>query len=273
MPELPEVETTRRGLLPLICGRRLLRIDIRESRLRWPVDQALCAQFHGRPLTGLRRRGKYLIFDCSPGSLIVHLGMSGSLLCVPADQPALRHEHLDLVLDDGHSLRLRDPRRFGALLATEADPLQHPLLSRLGQEPLGAGFDGPCLYRLTRKRHSPVKTVIMDAHSIVGIGNIYASEALYRARLAPSRMAASLNEAECDCLAAAIRQTLEQALAAGGTTLRDFCASDGRPGYFQLQTSVYGRAGQPCPNCGGPIENKRIGQRSTFFCPNCQPDA
>lgn len=270
MPELPEVETTRRGLVPHLLNRRIQALRLREARLRWPVPAELVEWLPGRRILGLDRRAKYLLVGLDAGHLILHLGMSGSLRVLPADTPPQPHEHLDLVLEDGACLRLRDPRRFGALLWSPGDPLSHPLLRDLGPEPLEDPFDGDYLYRLSRRRRVAVKALIMDGRVVVGIGNIYANEALFRARIHPQRAAGDIGLVRYRRLATAIRQVLTEAIEQGGTSLRDFNQADGRPGYFAVALQVYGRAGQPCPACGRPLLEHRIGQRSSFFCGRCQ---
>jgi formamidopyrimidine-DNA glycosylase len=270
MPELPEVETTRRGLEPHLVGRRVMGVAVRNPNLRWPVAPEISARLPGRLVRGVARRGKYLLVDCSGGWLILHLGMSGSLRILPAASPPGKHDHFDLTLDDGTLLRLRDPRRFGAVLWTETDALRHPLLARLGIEPLSPEFGGDWLYRQTRARSAAIKQVLMDGQVVAGVGNIYANEALFRAGIRPQTPARRIGRKRCGVLADAVRETLRLAIAAGGSTLRDFAGSDGAPGYFQQQYCVYGRAGQPCPQCGGPVAEVRQGQRSTCYCPGCQ---
>ncbi len=260
----------RRGLAPHLEGRRIAALVVRERRLRWPVAEGLEARVTGQAIDRVGRRAKYLLIGLERGALLLHLGMSGSLRVLPLGRPPERHDHLDLVLDDGQMLRLRDPRRFGALLWSEGDPLHHPLLWGLGPEPLGPELDGAHLYRASRGRRVAVKQLIMDGAVVVGVGNIYASEALFAARILPTRPAESLDREEYARLVAAIRLVLGEALRAGGTTLRDFVREDGRPGCFAQQLRVYGRGGQPCPVCGEPVQRGRIGQRSTFFCPRCQ---
>ncbi|HET9701451.1 MAG TPA: bifunctional DNA-formamidopyrimidine glycosylase/DNA-(apurinic or apyrimidinic site) lyase, partial [Burkholderiales bacterium] len=233
MPELPEVETTRRGLLPRVVGKRIEGARAHDRRLRWPVPRNLARLVSGLRVESLERRGKYLLFRLGAGTLIVHLGMSGSLRLLPADTPREKHDHFDLVLEDGWLARLRDPRRFGAVLWQPGDPLRHALLEKLGPEPLEPGFDGAALHRATRRRGAAIKQVIMDSHVVVGVGNIYASEALFRAGIRPTTPARRLSLPRCEALACAIRETLEEAIAAGGSTLRDFVGSDGNPGYFQ----------------------------------------
>jgi formamidopyrimidine-DNA glycosylase len=268
VPELPEVEVTRRGITPHLAGRRISAVEIRESRLRWPVPQAV-RQLAGRTVRSIRRRGKYLLIDCGDGHLIVHLGMSGSLRVLPVGTPAGKHDHFDLVLDD-RVLRLRDPRRFGAVLWTAADVDTHPLLAHLGVEPLSRALAPARLHALTRGQRIPVKQFIMDAHRIVGVGNIYASESLFRAGIHPLTPAKRLSLERCAALSRAIKQTLRSAIRAGGSTLRDFVGADGIAGEFQLRTWVYDRAGMPCRRCGTPIKRLVQGARATYFCPRCQ---
>ena len=270
MPELPEVETIRRGLAPLLAGRRFARAIVRHRGLRWPVARDFERQLEARAIADVDRRGKYLLIRCDGGTLIVHLGMSGSLCVVPSSTPPGKHDHLDLALDDGRLLRFSDPRRFGSVHWVEHDPLEHPLLAALGPEPLAPGFDGDRLYTGTRGRKAAIKQVLMDGHVLAGIGNIYASEALFRAGIHPSRGAGRVSRARYRVLAEAIHTTLELALAAGGSTLRDFVDANGAPGCFQQQYGVYGRAGEPCRRCGSTIRLLRQGQRSTFYCPRCQ---
>lgn len=270
MPELPEVETTRRGLAPHLVGRRIAGVRCHQRELRWPVPAFLHRRLTGQVIRSIARRGKYLVLDCSNGALIVHLGMSGSLVLLPSATPRRAHEHFELLLEDGQALRLRDPRRFGAVLWEPGPALQNPLLAGLGPEPLEAAFSGKLLRRAFRTRSAAVKQVIMDSHVVAGIGNIYASEALFRAGIHPRTPALRLSAARCERLAGAIRTTLEEAIQAGGSSLRDFVGSDGRPGYFQHHYFVYGRAGAPCRRCGSPIRALRQGQRSSFFCPRCQ---
>ena len=269
MPELPEVETTRRGIAPLIAGNVVTGVVIRDARLRWPVPSTLPAELCGRELLSVRRRAKYLLFDFGAGHLIVHLGMSGSLrLLAPAEPPGL-HDHLD-ILFGSRLLRLRDPRRFGSVLWHEGDVSRHPLLVHLGVEPLEEAFSGDYLYRITRGRKIAIKQLLMNQTVVVGVGNIYASESLFRAGIRPRTPAARLSRARCDALAAAVKATLDAALAAGGSTLRDYVGSDGNSGCFQLQTFVYDRPGEPCRVCGQAIRMFRQGQRATYYCPGCQ---
>lgn len=272
MPELPEVEITRQGLLPLL-GRKVEQVTVRVPALRWPIPDHLSRTLTGQTLCQLRRRGKYILAQFETGCLLLHLGMSGRLALLPYAQPALKHDHFDLVFDDGRLLRLHDPRRFGALLWTIAPPEQHALLRELGVEPLDAAFDGTWLHHRLRGRNTAIKHAIMDHHLVVGVGNIYANEALFRAGIHPATPAATVSPARCRALAGEIKATLNDALRAGGSSLRDFLATDGHAGYFQQSYFVYGRTGQPCRRCGGAIEHLRQGQRSTFFCPRCQRGA
>ena len=269
MPELPEVETTRRGILPLL-GRKITSVVIRQPLLRWPVPEGLAQSLPGQHFLDLTRRGKYILARCEQGTLLMHLGMSGRLCMLEQYEPAGKHDHVDIGFDDGKVLRLRDPRRFGAMLWIDCDPRLHPLLAGLGPEPLEAAFDAAYLYAATRGRSVPIKTCIMDSHLVVGVGNIYASESLFRARIHPQTPAKRLTRARCARLVDEIRATLAQALEAGGSSLRDFFGADGNPGYFQQTYFVYGRTGEPCRACGNPIRSIRLGQRSTFFCPTCQ---
>ncbi|NBC13121.1 MAG: bifunctional DNA-formamidopyrimidine glycosylase/DNA-(apurinic or apyrimidinic site) lyase, partial [Gammaproteobacteria bacterium] len=245
MPELPEVETTLRGIAPHLRGRRILRLLARERRLRWPVPESVDAAVAGQPIEAVCRRAKYLLLHLPRGAVMLHLGMSGSLRVLPAATPPARHDHIDLVLDDGRCLRLRDPRRFGSLHWAPPPVEAHPLLAQLGPEPLSPGFDGAHLYRLSRGRRAPVKTFIMDSHVVVGVGNIYASEALHRAGIHPHRPAGRIALPRYERLAAGIKTVLAAAIAEGGTSLRDFVQEDGSPGYFARALQVYGRAGLP----------------------------
>lgn len=273
MPELPEVETVLRGLAPHVIGQSLRGARVSEHRLRWPVAPDLGRLVRGQTITSLERRGKYLIFHLTRGEkhhgLIIHLGMSGSLRLCPAGQRPEKHDHVDLILGNGPCLRLRDPRRFGAMLWSDA-PDQHPLIRNLGVEPLSDDFDGHTLHGLCAGRDTPIKSLIMDAHRVVGIGNIYANEALFHAGIHPLTPAGRVSRPRCNRLAAAAKETLRQAIAAGGSTLRDFVDGHGKPGYFQQTYYVYGRTGEACRVCGTPIRQFTQGGRSSFFCPGCQ---
>lgn len=268
MPELPEVETTRRGIAPHVVGARITGYRVRQSRLRWPVE--LPASIIGARVDAVARRAKYLGLVLPGGGVLIHLGMSGHLRVVGRDDIAGRHAHVDIEFDNGRILRLTDPRRFGSILYQVGDWLSHPLLAGLGPEPLTADFDGDYLFAQSRRRRVPIKSFIMDARVVVGVGNIYANEALFRAGLRPRRAAGRVSRAEYVALADAIRQTLTEAVAAGGTTLRDFLGSDGAAGYFSTQLSTYGRAGLPCTRCGAQLKGLRLAQRATVYCPKCQ---
>jgi formamidopyrimidine-DNA glycosylase len=270
MPELPEVETTRRGLEPVLVGQRIRAAVIRNRALRQPVPRQLARHLSGATIRALTRRGKYLLMDCGSGTLIVHLGMSGRLWVVNGATPTTKHDHFDLVLENGTVVRLRDPRRFGLVLWQAGDPLAHELLAEIGPEPLSREFDGAWLHRVTRNRGAAIKHVLMDGHVVAGVGNIYANEALFRAGISPRTAARRLSRERCHVLAAKIRETLELAINAGGSSLRDYLRSDGRAGNYQSQFMVYDRAGKPCPRCAASIREIRQGQRSTFYCPRCQ---
>jgi formamidopyrimidine-DNA glycosylase len=268
MPELPEVEVTRRGLAPHVAGRVISGVAVRDARLRWPVPKDVHT-LAGRTVRSIRRRGKYLLLDCGDGHLIVHLGMSGSLRVLAPGTPAQKHDHFDLLLGD-RILRLRDPRRFGAVLWTSADVERHPLLVHLGVEPLSRALHPARLHELTRGRRTPIKQFLMDGRRIVGVGNIYASESLFRARIDPRTPARRISLKKSAKLAAAIKDTLRAAIRAGGSSLRDYVGADGNAGYFQSRYWVYDRAGQKCRRCGATVRKIQQGQRSTFFCPGCQ---
>jgi len=272
MPELPEVEVVRRGLLASVVEHRVEDAVVRERRLRWPVPADLAEVLRGRLLRAVERRGKYLLLRFAGGTLIVHLGMSGSLRFLPQAPPPRRHDHVDLVFEHG-VLRYHDPRRFGAMLwhPDEAgDVLLHPLLAGLGVEPFSQAFDGGHLHRATRGRRVAIKQLLLAGDAVVGVGNIYASETLFRARIRPSTPAGRLSAARCDALAAAVRATLSEAIERGGSSLRDFVGSDGSSGHFQLDCRVYGRAGQPCRSCGARVRVRHDQQRATYWCPHCQ---
>ncbi|MBZ5754125.1 bifunctional DNA-formamidopyrimidine glycosylase/DNA-(apurinic or apyrimidinic site) lyase [Pseudomonas sp. S5(2021)] len=269
MPELPEVETTRRGIAPHLLGQTIERVVVRDRRLRWPIPEALDVRLSGQRIEAVERRAKYLLIRVQSGTLIAHLGMSGSLRLVPAELPAAKHEHVDILLGSGQALRYTDPRRFGALLWSQL-PLEHPLLASLGPEPLDEGFDGRRLYELSRGRSMAVKPFIMDNAVVVGVGNIYASEALFAAGIDPRRPAGGISRARYERLAAEIRRILAMAIERGGTTLRDFVGGDGKPGYFQQELFVYGRGGAFCKQCGSTLREVRLGQRASVYCGRCQ---
>jgi len=269
MPELPEVETSRRGIEPYLAGHTVEKAEIRNRALRWPVARDFERRIAGQRIESVGRRAKYLLINTAAGSAILHLGMSGSVAIVPAGTAAGIHDHVDLVLDSGNMLRFRDPRRFGSLHWSR-NPAKHKLLKDLGPEPLGNEFDGERLWQLSRGRRIAVKPFIMNAAVVVGVGNIYASESLYIAGINPRRQAGRVSLARYERLAGAIREVLARAIEAGGTTLRDFYGSDGEAGYFQQQLDVYGREDEPCRRCNAPIRNIVLGQRATYYCTNCQ---
>jgi formamidopyrimidine-DNA glycosylase len=269
MPELPEVETSRRGIEPFLVGERIDNIQIREPRLRWPVQDDVVRNLPGHTIDSVTRRAKYLLINTSNGSAMIHLGMSGSVYIVDRDTPAGIHEHFDIDLGSGKSLRYRDPRRFGSLHWTNA-PDKHKLLKSLGPEPLGAEFDGEYLWNRASGRSVAVKQFIMNANVVVGVGNIYASEALFLAGINPKRASGRVSRQRYEQLASAIKEVLQKAIAAGGTTLRDFYGGDGEAGYFKQELAVYGREEEPCKTCKRPITAVVLGQRSTYYCKNCQ---
>jgi len=270
MPELPEVEITRRGLAAHLTGLTIADVVIRDARLRWPIPKNLPKLLRGKTILSLKRRAKYLLMDCGNGTLILHLGMSGSLRILPARTPPEKHDHFDLILNNGTLLRLRDPRRFGAVLWHSGDVHTHPLLANLGPEPLEDNFDANYLYQATRGRTVSIKQCIMNNHIVVGVGNIYANEALFRAGIKPQLAAGKLSLARCAKLVEEIRATLTEAIQLGGSTLRDFVNTSGQPGYFQQHYWVYGRGGEPCRRCGSLIKQIKQGQRSSFYCGTCQ---
>ena len=274
MPELPEVETTRAGLAPHLEGRRVTAAVLRRPDLRWPISDAIEQVLPGQRIEAVRRRAKYLLLDTAVGSALLHLGMSGSLRVLPADTPVRAHDHVDLVLetDQGATaqvLRFNDPRRFGCLLWQPPGEV-HALLRGLGPEPLSEAFDGDHLFDLSRGRKAPVKTFLMDQAVVVGVGNIYAAEALFAARISPLRAAGKVSRERYAALADAVKAILGQAIVRGGTTLRDFISPDGAPGYFEQELSAYGRGGAPCPRCGRALKQASIGQRATVWCGHCQ---
>lgn len=285
MPELPEVETTRRGLAAHLTGQTISDIVIRNAKLRWPIQQDMPELLRGCTIVSLKRRAKYLLMDCGSGTLILHLGMSGSLRILPANSVPQKHDHFDLTLSNGTLMRLRDPRRFGAVLWHKGDPVTHPLLASLGPEPLemesleewvGQGqlstinFNASYLHQATRGRSVSIKQCIMNHHIVVGVGNIYANEALFRASIKPQLAAGKLSLPRCAKLVAEIRATLAEAIKLGGSSLRDFVNTSGEAGYFQQHYWVYGRRGEPCRRCGSPIKQITQGQRSSFYCGSCQ---
>ena len=274
MPELPEVETTRRGLAPHVEGRTVADVVLRRPDLRWPIPPEVVALLPGRRIEAVRRRAKYLLLDTDAGSALLHLGMSGSLRVLPATTPVEAHDHVDILLDKRgrdpvRVLRFNDPRRFGCLL-WQPPGETHELLRGLGPEPLSGDFDGDYLFARSRGRKAPVKTFLMDQGIVVGVGNIYAAEALFEAGISPLREAGRVSRDRYRSLADAVKRILAHAIERGGTTLRDFISPDGLPGYFELELSAYGRGGEPCPRCGRPLKEASIGQRTTVWCTRCQ---
>ena len=269
MPELPEVETSRKGILPFVEGAMVTEVVLRKRRLRYPIPSTLAADLPGQLIHAVERRGKYLLLRTEVGTVIIHLGMSGSLRIVETSVAPEKHDHVDIVLDDVIALRLRDPRRFGALLWSQ-DADNHPLIKSLGPEPLTHAFHARYLFERSRKRRQAVKAFIMDSRTVVGVGNIYASEALFGARVNPLMAAGDLSEAQAEALVVAIKKVLRAAIRQGGTTLRDFVDGSGRPGYFAQKLKVYGRDGEPCSVCGSEIVQVKQGQRATYYCPVCQ---
>lgn len=270
MPELPEVETTRRGIALRLEGGRVADVIVRERRLRWPVSAELEECLTGAVIDAVERRGKYLLLRTSKGAVIAHLGMSGSMRFVTQDMDPTKHDHVDIRMESGDVLRFNDPRRFGCLLWTANEPTEHPLLAKLGPEPLGDEFSGEALYAASRRRRIAIKPHVMNASIVVGVGNIYASESLFRARIHPKRAAGRIALRRMESLVDAIKAVLTESIRLGGTTLRDFYNGDGKPGYFRTELKCYGREGEPCVRCQAPIRQVVLGQRSTFYCVNCQ---
>jgi len=269
MPELPEVETTRRGIEPCLAGHRIEDLLVHERRLRWPIPDDVQALV-GATVSSVTRRAKYLLINVPTGAALVHLGMSGSLRIAPRDEALRKHDHVEMMLSSGGVLRFHDPRRFGSLLWQAIDAPTHPLLARLGPEPLSDAFDAAHLFLATRKRNVAIKVLIMNAAIVVGVGNIYASEALFQAGVRPGRAARRVTRDETLRIVEAIKTVLSRSIEQGGTTLRDFVNSDGTPGYFKQSLAVYGRTDLPCSRCGSPIRQRVLAQRSTFWCSLCQ---
>lgn len=273
MPELPEVETTRLGITPHIQGRIIEKITVRDTRLRWAIPPDLAQKIEGTKVQEVLRRGKYLILTCERASktiyVLIHLGMSGSLRLLKQHIPAEKHDHVDCCLDNGLCLRYREPRRFGCVLWTD-DWQQHRLIAPLGVEPLSSDFSADYLYRRAHGKTQVVKNFLMDSHQVVGVGNIYASESLFMAKIHPNTATGAISLERYAKLVQMMRNVLSAAIAQGGTSLRDFRQSDGKPGYFKQALQVYGREGEPCCQCGTPIAQMRIGQRASYFCPQCQ---
>jgi len=270
MPELPEVETTRRGVAPHVIGQQVAALHVYDRRLRWPVPRSLQKKIVGRTVDALDRRSKYLLFRFGEDTLLVHFGMTGSLRAYTRAPPRIAHDHVDIVLSSGITLRYHDPRRFGAILWVPRSVAAHPLLAGLRPEPFDPACDAHYLWRATRRRRAAIKLALMDARLIVGVGNIYANEALFRAGIRPTIPAGSISQRRFQRLIDEVRATLTEAIAQGGSTLRDYVDSNGAPGYFQLTYFVYGREGLPCRVCRNAIKSVRLGGRATFYCPQCQ---
>lgn len=266
MPELPEVEVTRRRLERELVGKRFKQVLLRVAKLRLPLPEELTTILPGRAVRGIERRGKYLLFDCGSGWLLVHLGMTGFLRLLHGTPPPGKHDHIDFIFDDGHLLRFHDPRKFGIVAWITGDPLQHPLLAEIGPEPLGSGFDGRYLFMISRGRRVAVKQLLMNSAIVAGVGNIYANEALFRARILPERAAGTLSLQECTGLVAAIREVLEGSIGVGSVCL----VAEETVAYYPQALKVYGRGGKPCPSCAEPLDEIRLGGRSTVFCRSCQ---
>ena len=270
MPELPEVETTLRGIKSHIDKANVKKVNIYQEKLRWPIEKKLHTKLSGKKLINLQRRGKYLILEFKNGSLLMHLGMSGSLRILNEKIPLEKHDHFEIIFDNDKALRLRDPRRFGAVLWTELEWQDHKLIKSLGPEPLTDELNTDYLYEKSRNKSLAIKSFIMDSHIVVGVGNIYASEALFRAGIHPTRATKRISKKRFERLVSSIKVVLEKAINEGGTTLKDFTNAEGKPGYFTQQLNVYGKAAQPCPICSTAIKHKVIAQRATYYCPRCQ---
>ena len=269
MPELPEVETTRKGIKPYIQDQRVTKLIIRQPKLRWPIPLSL-HDMQGHKIRSVKRRGKYLLLETDQGTALLHLGMSGSLRVVDADSAHEKHDHVDIVFANNKAIRLRDPRRFGALLWTVDDPLQHKLIRSLGPEPLSDAFNADYLFKQSRGRTVSIKQFIMNGHMVVGVGNIYACESLFKSGISPKRSAGKVSKKRYETLVLMIKEVLADAIEQGGTTLKDFVQAEGKPGYFQQQLNVYGRMDDDCLVCGSTIKKITQGQRSTFYCGTCQ---
>jgi formamidopyrimidine-DNA glycosylase len=270
MPELPEVETSCRGIEPHIKKQRVIDVIIRQKKLRWPIPATLKKELINQTIDTVERRAKYILLGTKAGSVIIHLGMSGSLRISDKKTAAEKHDHIDICFANNKILRLRDPRRFGAVLWTRRDPLQHKLIKSLGPEPLNNEFDGQYLFEHSRNRKIAIKTLIMNSHIVVGVGNIYASESLFQAGINPKSQASRISLERYQLLAESIKNILSRAIQQGGTTLQDFTQQDGKPGYFQQSLNVYGKANEPCPHCQQPVRKITQQQRSTYYCSNCQ---
>ncbi len=270
MPELPEVETTCRGIRPHVENKSIREVIVRQPQLRWPISAEISRLLPGQRIKKVSRRGKYLLLNLAAGCVLIHLGMSGSLRIAKKSEEIKKHDHVDIILKNGDILRYHDPRRFGCMLWAGAQPLKHVLLEKLGPEPLSDDFNMNHLFTLSRKRSAAIKNFIMDSHIVVGVGNIYANEALFAAGIKPRRQAGKVSKASYIKLVASIKKILAEAIEQGGTTLRDFVGGDGKPGYFKQSLSVYGRGGENCLKCQTVLKEIRLGQRSTVYCPKCQ---
>jgi len=271
MPELPEVETCRRGLSPHIEGKTITSVCVRQRRLRWPIPASFEQAVVGQKIVRIERRAKYLVFHCTEGSLLIHLGMSGYLRWLDYTPPAAKHDHVDFIVD-GHCLRYSDPRRFGSILWSDQPIFEHRLLKSLGPEPLSAEFNADYIYQRTRNKKVSIKVWLMDQKNVVGVGNIYAQEALFLAGVSPKLVANLLDKPAAKKIAEEVKSVLKQAIRQGGTTLKDFINSEGKPGYFQQQLAVYGRTGLPCIRCKAPLLAEKMAMRNTVWCPSCQPE-
>ncbi|WP_196138825.1 bifunctional DNA-formamidopyrimidine glycosylase/DNA-(apurinic or apyrimidinic site) lyase [Aliikangiella sp. G2MR2-5] len=269
MPELPEVETSRRGIEPYCLGKKITGVTVRESRLRWPVDKAISQKVTSQTISQVARRGKYLLLKAESWIIMIHLGMSGSLRIVSQDEVAGKHDHVDIQLCSGKCLRFNDPRRFGSILLTKVNE-EHSLLAKLGVEPLSKEFNLDYLWQICQKRSAPIKSVIMNGQVVVGVGNIYAQESLFRVGITPSRAANKISKKRLASLVDEIKLVLTEAIEAGGSSLKDFTKADGKPGYFQHTFKVYGKAGEQCPVCSTPLKHTVIAQRATVYCAKCQ---
>jgi len=270
MPELPEVETTLRGITPLIEKQKVDKINIYNPSLRWPIDLSIIKQLKNKTLVSTERRAKYLLLHFKHGTLIIHLGMSGSLRVVSQKTPLEKHDHFEIIFSNKKTLRLRDPRRFGSVLWTQDNWQEHKLIASLGPEPFDVLFTAKYLHQKSRKRNVAIKSFIMDSHIVVGVGNIYASESLFLANIHPTQAAKKISLRRFEVLVTAIQKILQQAIEQGGTTLKDFSSPDGKPGYFAQKLTVYGRKDLPCMQCGHPIKQRVINQRATYYCTHCQ---
>lgn len=269
MPELPEVETTRKGITPYVDQQIVTKVNVRQPKMRWPVPDEI-HEMEGQKIASVKRRGKYLLLETTKGTALIHLGMSGSLRVVEPSAEYEKHDHVEFIFDNGKAIRLRDPRRFGAVLFTHNNPLKHKLIRSLGPEPLSDDFNVDYLFQKSRTRSVSIKQFIMNGQIVVGVGNIYACESLFNAGISPKASAGKVSKARYKNLVEKIKEVLARAIEQGGTTLKDFVQAEGKPGYFQQQLKVYGRAGEACVSCDALIKQIKQGQRSTFYCGKCQ---